>query len=123
MSWGREERPPLTDKDKAAFIQACFDDLFYYLERISLFLEKGFVKYEDVCSPLGYYAEQMAKDWTVYKAYMERIRAGRACCFLKCLEEERTKPSRDFVRCFIRCVREERRKANRFSDTPAGLRK
>ncbi len=109
-----------TDGEKDDFIRECFDDLFYYLERMALFLEKGFVKYEDVRSPLGYYAEQMAKnsaDWAVYKGYMERIRASGACCFLKCLEEERTKAGR-FLTCFIRCVKEERRKGKRFPDTP-----
>jgi hypothetical protein len=82
------------DTDKTAFIRGCFDDLFYYLERIDLFLEKGFITYEDVCSPLAFYEEQMAEVaecYKVYKEYIKRIRAGRAVRFLKRLEEVRTK--------------------------------
>jgi hypothetical protein len=80
------------DPDKTAFIQGCFDDLFYYLERIDLFLENRFITCDDVRSPLAYYQEQMAKnpeDYKVYKAYIRKIRAGRADRFLKRLEKER----------------------------------
>jgi hypothetical protein len=83
-----------SQEEKDDFIRECFDDLFYYLERIELFLENRFITYNDVCSPLAYYEEQMAKnseDYKVYKDYIKKIRAGRADRFLNRLKKERTK--------------------------------
>jgi len=77
--------------DRAAFIQGCFDDLFYYLERIDLYLEKNFVRFEDVRSPLVYYAEQVALNTKVYRAYIRKIRADGAGRLLDRFDADRVR--------------------------------
>ena len=69
--------------EAGAFIWACFDDLFYYLDRIGYFLKQGFLTLDDVRSPLDYYAARMAKQKKVYEDYIRRIRAERAVFLLE----------------------------------------
>ena len=73
------------DSDKAAFIQACFDDLFYYLNRIGFFLKEGLLTIKDVQSPLNYYAGKMAGRKQTFEEYMEEIDAKRALSLLELL--------------------------------------
>ena len=69
--------------EKAAFIQACFDDLFYYLDRIGYFLMRGILTPDDVKCPLDYYAEKMARQRALYEGYIRRTRADRALQLLQ----------------------------------------
>jgi hypothetical protein len=74
----REDCPDDTD----AFIKGCFDDLFYYLERIGRSMERRFVTFEDVRSPMEYYVGRMARHKQIYLEYIRRIGATRALYFL-----------------------------------------
>jgi hypothetical protein len=93
------QNPNALDRTEA-FIIECFDDLFYYLERIGLFLKSGFITLEDVGSPLRYYAEKMirGKTWEVYKNYLETIRAYRALHFLQLVESSRPQEEEKMTR-------------------------
>ncbi len=72
----------LARSPKAAFIIGCFDDLFFYLDRIGYYLEEKRIELKDVLSPLDYYSEKMAH-WPEYEGYALRIRADRALRLLK----------------------------------------
>ncbi len=55
------------------FIQDCFDDLFYYYDRIEQFLRSELVTFEDVERPTNYYVNLMANDKRVYLTYIKLI--------------------------------------------------
>jgi hypothetical protein len=85
---------PAALDDTGAFIVGCFDDLFYYLERIGFFQQSGLVTLDDVGSPLGYYAQIMVdgENWGVYDRYLVQILACRARRFLQLVARWQPQP-------------------------------
>jgi len=65
-----QQEPPTGN---AITIQEYFDDLFFYLDLIELFLENHLVTFDDVLSPLEYYAARMVSNRVVYEEYIREL--------------------------------------------------
>ena len=80
----RTSRLPLADLgEKHVFICDCFDVLFYRLNRLEHFIETGLVRFDDVITPLEYYAECIRPDRDVFTSHMRAFQHERAVKLLR----------------------------------------
>jgi len=62
--------------DDQIYIRDCFDKLFYLLDRVEKQMVGGLVRFEDLETPLTYYARLMAGDSWIYRSYLHRTGYG-----------------------------------------------
>jgi len=80
----RARQPALDDlSDKHIFICDCFDVFFYRLNRLEHFIETGLVRFDDVITPLEYYAERIRPDRDVFTTHMMFFQHERAVKLLR----------------------------------------
>ncbi len=74
--------PPADFSTQSGRIRYCFDSLFYYLDRFERLIRVRALSFEDIDTPWGWYATQLAKEKELYRRYLDYIGYGRANSFL-----------------------------------------
>jgi len=77
------------DRQKDDYIRWCFDDLFYYLERLDHSCEIKVIRFEDLLASASYYIELMAAEKELFQRYSQFIRFDRAVHFMERFPEWR----------------------------------
>jgi hypothetical protein len=74
----------LSQPDEAGvFIRDCFDELFYFFERLEYCIAIGLITFEDVRFPWEYYAGVLGRNKAVFLEYNRPLYYERAIAFLE----------------------------------------